>query len=198
MDFEPTDDFGFEDFARLPVLERDDVNRAGSGLVSQAVPSDQLTKDATGGSTGAPTVVWVGPEERGWAESGIEYFLSRAGVRRGSSIGFLWGHHLDPVARDGFRARSRDFVHNVRWFDCFRLSTERLEEYHRELDRWRPACVIAYASALAALAEHVLERGHRASYPRRCFITGGKAPAGSAATDRACIRQAGSRTVWEP
>jgi len=103
----------------------------------------KLTRDATGGSTGEPTVVWHGPQERGWAESGIEHSLARAGAPRGTSIGFLWGHHLDPVTRDRVRPRTRDPLTNVRWFDCFRLSPAKLDAYHHELQGWRPACVVA-------------------------------------------------------
>jgi phenylacetate-CoA ligase len=170
--FDPQAPFGFDDFARLPVLDRETVGVRGLDLVSRAVPADQLKRDATGGSTGAPTVVWHGPEERGWSESGIEHSLAHAGARRGTRIGFLWGHHLDPVTRDSLRARTRDLLTNVRWFDCFRLSPAKLDAYHHELQGWRPACVVAYAGALAALADHVAERGYRPAYPRTSFVTG--------------------------
>src|SRR4051812_7076202 len=76
--FEPRAEFGFEEFARLPVLERADVSAAGRALISDAVSPAQLWKDATGGSTGTPTEVWLGPKERGWRESGLEYAHSRA------------------------------------------------------------------------------------------------------------------------
>ncbi len=170
--FDPQRDFSFEDFAELPVLEREAVREAGRELVSRATDPRRLTKDATGGSTGAPTVIWVGPEERGWSQSAIEFYLARAGAPRGSGVALLWGHHLDAAHRETVRERVRDAVANVLWLDCFRLSPERLGEYHERLERWRPACVVAYASALASLADHVLERGHRPSYPTRCFVTG--------------------------
>ncbi len=170
--FDPRRDFTFDDFAGLPVLERDDVQKAGEKLLSHSVDRRALMRDATGGSTGSPTVVWVGPEEQGWRASGIEFFLARVGAPRGSGTCFFWGHHLDPVARETTRQRMQDAVANVRWLDCFRLSPDRLEEYHRTLAKWRPVCVVAYASALAALAEHVLERGYQPSYPERCFVTG--------------------------
>jgi phenylacetate-CoA ligase len=170
--FDPRSDFTFEDFARLPVLEREDVDRAGQALVSRAVPAGLLRRDSTGGSTGMPTVVWLGPEESGWRESAMAYSLERLGVPHGSPTGYLWGHHLDPQESDSLADRYHQFELNIRWFDCFRIWPEGLEQYHLDLERWRPACVIAYASALAALAEHVEERGHRAHYPTRCFVTG--------------------------
>lgn len=170
--FDPEADFDFEDFAGLPTLEREHLANRGESLVSSACPPGELTPQATGGSTGEPTEVLQGPEERGWGESGIDFPLIRIGVPPGSSTGLLWGHHLDPDARPTIRDRLRDFEANVRWFDCFRLSPDVLETYHRAFERWRPACIIAYASALATLAEHVLERGHRPEYPTRCFVTG--------------------------
>ena len=70
--FDPASDFSFNDFGKLPVLERDDIRNAGRELISKQIPPELLVKDATGGSTGTPTEVWLGPEELGWRESGIE------------------------------------------------------------------------------------------------------------------------------
>lgn len=170
--FDPQADFSFKDFSMLPVLEREDTHRAGKNLVSPFVPASQLRKDSTGGSTGAPTEVWLGPEETGWRKSGTESFMQRIGAPAGTRTGLLWGHHLDPVANDSLLERFHAFESNTRWFDCFRLSPEALEQYHLQFERLRPACIIAYASALGHLAQHILERGHRPGYPTRCFVTG--------------------------
>lgn len=192
--FDPGADFSFDDFARLPVLRREDVARAGSALVSRTVDATELKRDATGGSTGLPTVVWLGPEERGWRESGTEYPMERISVPQGTSVGLLWGHHLDPLVRQGLRERFHDFESNTRWFDCFRLSPEILDRYHREFERWRPACILAYASALASLAEHILEKGYRPRYPTRCAVTGAEK---LFAEQRARIERAFGRPVHE-
>ncbi|MDQ1611709.1 MAG: hypothetical protein QOG00_1640 [Pyrinomonadaceae bacterium] len=170
--FDPQADFSFADFARLPVLEREDVREAGRALVSNAVPADKLREDATGGSTGEPTRVWLGPEELGWRESALEYPMQLIGAPTGTPTAYFWGHHLDPVARVSWRERYHDFESNVRWFDCFRLSPDVLAQYHAEFTRWRPRCIIAYASALASLAEFVLAENLQANYPTHCFVTG--------------------------
>jgi phenylacetate-coenzyme A ligase PaaK-like adenylate-forming protein len=170
--FDPWADFGFDDFARLPVLEREAVQQADKALVSASVPPAQLQHDATGGSTGKPTEVWLGPEERGWRVSGMQYYMDRIGIPMGSRIAALWGHHLDPVASDSLRDRLRDFVLNHRRFDCFRLSPTILTQYHTELENWHPRCILAYASALGNLAETVRNRGWLPSYPTRCLVTG--------------------------
>ena len=172
--FDPYADFDFAAFAGLPVLTRAEIHEAGRKLIASSVSLDQLRKDSTGGSTGAPTEIWLGPNERGWRDSGMERFFEILGVPEGSRTALFWGHHLDPKATDSLRDRYQAFVSNVRWFDCFRLSPEVLDEYHHELERFQPACIIAYASALGHLAEHLLTRNYKPGYPTRCLITGGE------------------------
>lgn len=170
--FDPRADFSFEDFSRLPALGREDVHRAGRRLISSVIPQEHLRRDATGGSSGTPTEIWMGPEERGWRESGGESFMRRLGLPIGTRIGYFWGHHLDPTATDNLRDRINCFVTNVKTFNCFRLSPEVFECYHQEFERWRPTCIVAYAGALGHFAEYLLEHGYRPSYPTRCLVTG--------------------------
>lgn len=164
--------FGFADFARLPTLEREAMRDAGDDLLSEAVPRASLRRDATGGSTGTPTVLWKGPEELGWGRSGVEHYMRRIGLPVGSRIAYLWGHHLDPVVRASRKEKLQDWINNNRWYDCFRLSADVLLDYHRDLQRWRPRAMVCYAGALAALADAVATSGDAPSYPLRAFITG--------------------------
>ena len=89
--FDANAEFSFDDFRHLPVLEREQIRRAGERMISQAIPRHRLLKDATGGSTGIPTEIWLGPEERGWNESGQEIALERIGCARRSEGGLLVG-----------------------------------------------------------------------------------------------------------
>ncbi len=171
--FDAKVDFSFEDFAKLPTLEREDIANAGERLISKVIPRNQLLKDATGGSTGTPTEIWLGAEERGWAESAIDFSFEKIGVPSGAKTAYFWGHHLDPKTADNFREKVRSFVTNVRYFDCFRLSPEIFQNYHDEFEKWSPDCIVAYASALGHFAEYLQEKGIRPkNYPRVCFVTG--------------------------
>lgn len=171
--FDTAADFSFEDFARLPVLEREDIARAKRKIVSNAIPPSQLLKDASGGSTGAPTEIWLGPEERGWKESAIDFSFEQVGVSRGAKMAYFWGHHLDAQASDNWRDRLRNYAANTRWFDCFRLSPDVFRRYHDEFEKFAPDCIVAYASALGQFAEFLRENDIKPkNYPRVCFVTG--------------------------
>ncbi|MFN0085094.1 MAG: hypothetical protein ACKVX9_06880 [Blastocatellia bacterium] len=170
--FDPYTDFTFEEFSRIPPLGREEILQAGARIVTTAIPREQLRRDATGGSSGTPTEIWMGPEETGWRESAGESFLQRLGMPLGTRIGYFWGHHLDVNETDSLRARMHQFINNSKMFNCFRLSPEVFESYHQEFEQWRPTCIIAYAAALGHLAEYILERGYEPSYPTKCLITG--------------------------
>ncbi len=173
INFDPQTDFSFDDFARLPVLERENIHAAPENLVSRAVPKDQLQKDATGGSTGTPTEIWLGAEERGWKESGGDFSMNRIGISKGAKTAYFWGHHLDPNASDNWRDRAKNYAENIRYFDCFRLSPEVFRRYHREFESWKPDCIVAYATALGHFAEFLRENNLRPiNYPRICCVTG--------------------------
>ena len=192
--FDPRAEFTFADFSRLPILTRENIHEAGRNLLSSSVPADQLRKDSTGGSTGVPTVLWLGPNERGWRDSGMERFFEQLGMPEGSRTALLWGHHLDPKAADTLRERYQAFVSNTRYFDSLRLSPETLERYHQELERFRPAAIVAYASALGQLAEYILARKYKPSYPTRCLVTGAEK---LWTRHRAVIEEAFGRPVHE-
>jgi phenylacetate-CoA ligase len=173
INFDAKADFSFEDFSRLPVLEREDILEANEKLISKNIPREQLLKDASGGSTGQPAEIWLGAEERGWKESGIDYSFEKIGVPAGAKTAYFWGHHLDPRGADSLRERIRAFATNIRYFDCFRLSPEIFRKYHAEFEKWSPDCIVAYANALGQFAEFLQENNIKPkNYPRNCFVTG--------------------------
>jgi phenylacetate-CoA ligase len=98
--------------------------------------------------------------------------MRRIGIPNGSRVGLLWGHHLDPVHRETLSDRLHDWWFNVSWYDCFRLSPETLSAYHEAFQARRPHAIVAYAGALAMLAEFVAASGERPRYPRHAFVTG--------------------------
>lgn len=162
----------FDDFQRLPILTREELAASSESILIQDRRDPQVRQDATGGSSGRPTTVWKGVEERAWAEGAIRFFMERHELHHAARKALLWGHHLDARTTDDWRARIRALATNATWFDIFRMSPEILLEHHRRLNQLRPDHVIAYAGALAELARVVEGSGIPPRYPRRAFVTG--------------------------
>lgn len=165
-------DFDFGDFAKLPPLERGVLVKSGDALIANDIARTRLRRDASGGSTGDPVTVWIGPEEMGWHLSSHRFFLNALGVHPGSRVAFFWGHNLDPGYRPSLADKAAFYARNERWFDCFRLSNEVLLAYHREMQQFQPDCIVAYAGAIATLAMFLKECEIAPRYPRRCILTG--------------------------
>jgi phenylacetate-CoA ligase len=166
-------EFDFDAFSRVPSLERHEVQSHSDSLRSSFVERSALSKMSTGGSTGAPVEVLLGPLERAWRSSGVHFSNERLGVVHGVRRAMLWGHHLDVPAKVSARERVLNFLNNHRWYDCLHLSESKLLAYDADLRRYRPGCLLAYASSLAALASAI--QGMRldaTNYPTRCIITG--------------------------
>jgi len=173
LGFDPHEEFGWTDFARLPVLRREHLQAHQAELRSRIARASECRWNATGGSTGRPVEFLMGPLEIGWASSGAEYAMRRIGIPQGLRRAYLWGHHLDPISRDSLMDRTTDLLANRRWYECLRLSDAQLERYDADLRRYRPHCIIAYASALAAFAEYLVRRGGpHPDYPLGAFVTG--------------------------
>jgi phenylacetate-CoA ligase len=165
--------FGYSEFASIPPLERTEIAEAGDGMLAAGIAPAVRRKMATGGSSGTPTVTWTGPVERGWGESAAAFYEEAVGLKPGDRVALLWGHNLDPVTRATPKERLEDWMLNRRWFDCFRLSTDVLLSYHRELEEYRPKVIQAYASALYSLAEVIRDHSlPKPTYPSLGFVTG--------------------------
>src|SRR5437868_1455409 len=115
---------------------------------------------------------WSADLKRQWVLGRLRFLLRRAYAETEYYKTLFDRIGLDPVKSDNIRDRWYSFATNTRWFDCFRLSADVLDAYHREFSKMSPACIVAYAGALADLARRILERGVRADYPSRCLVTG--------------------------
>src|SRR5216683_1905807 len=113
--FDPDSNFSFEEFSRVPILNKEVLRMAGKGLISQNISSKDLLRDSSGGSTGEPVQIWLGPEDLGWHLSSHRFFMNKLGVTSGSRVAYLWGHHLDPGAKKSAIRTAISYFRNERW-----------------------------------------------------------------------------------
>lgn len=178
-------------YRRLVPIDKEVLRSEAERIRSVPEGAPGTTRDATGGSTGEPVNIWLGPRERAWRRSGSDWSMTRIGVPPGAKRALLWGHHLDPVHRKGWRDRAVDVLLARRWLDCFRADEARYRAYDDEIRAWQPDAIVAYARALGDLA-----RAARvpATYPRVACVTGAEK---LTAADRASAERAFGVPVYE-
>lgn len=173
LGFQPGDFRAAADLARLPVLERQDLQKDPDYFRSEAVPLNQSLRTRTGGSVGAPRTVW-------WDTAGILQNAAHA-ERERSIIAGVVGRFVNyretvigsPMSSDLdiqslyhekliLPSRARVRYQHLSMVDSPARNVELMNEF-------RPDVIRTYGSYLGTLFSHV--HASRASFaaPRVVF-----------------------------
>jgi phenylacetate-CoA ligase len=157
----PEDIHTVEDLGQLPLLDRDLVRETLDERTSSA-PPHWVVKKATSGTTGTPVVVKYNAESRHWRDATRWRGYGWAGYKIGMRALHYWGA---PPAYDTWQQRTKQAVD--RWLkrdlylDCIVRSEAALAHTVREIERFQPEVIVAYAAGAAALARFVNDNGLR-------------------------------------
>ncbi len=165
-----TPDAAREVLARFPVLTRAQVQERGAEL--RAANIVDVVPDATGGSTGTPMTFQVDRATQVARESSLMWADSLAGWKYGERIAMLWGAHRDTkIAVAGPRLALRWWIDNRRWYNAFDMDEERMETFHREMSRFQPHLLVAYAGSVFEFARFLRDRNLPPSYPLKAVVS---------------------------
>jgi phenylacetate-CoA ligase len=164
----PADITRAEDIARLPLIERDQLQRDPEYFVSEAWPSDAYLRLRSGGSTGEPITVFRHP---------VALFEGAAYRERlRSTIAALAGKRLRfreaLIALPDHAGARHEFGRRTLLPSSIRLTRRRFSlllppvEMVEELNRFRPDVIATYGSYLEALFQYVLESGAPFALPK--------------------------------
>ena len=146
-----------DDIKKIPVLSKRDVLEAEESMISNKYPRWALRAARTGGSTGAPLVIYrnffsIGYEHafarRQWDWAGIKfsdrcaYLMSRVVVRPGKKNGQF--HTFDPVMKDLI-------------LSSHHLSKNTAKQYVQVMKEYNIKAIVGYPSAINLIAKVCLE-----------------------------------------
>jgi phenylacetate-CoA ligase len=154
-----------EDLRALPPLEKRDIQEHGDEMIAAEWPRADLIRNQTGGSTGTPITFFLSGDRKCSRAAATVRHNRWAGYDVGDKAAVIWGAPRDRPA-DGWRDRLRGAVlREPLWLDAGCLTEERMHEFHRELHRFRPRVVQAYARAAVLFARFLRARGLPACRP---------------------------------
>jgi len=153
----PRDLLSVDDLARLPVLTKGDVRRAGRALVSASVGPGRLMESRTGGSTGVPLVLHFTEMVSERRNAAARRSNRWTGWEVGEPIAAVWGNpHLPSSARQRLR---HHLLNPVIYLDTMQLRAETIRRFAREWRRTRPTLLFGHAHSIYALACEVRAQG---------------------------------------
>ena len=155
---------GWEDFRRLPLLEKSDLQERGEELLSEAVDVHRREYTTTGGSTGEPVGAWHDVDRYQAVE--MAFMLdqwSRVGYRVGDPTAIVRGTPLP----DG-RLWEKDLPRAELRLSSFDLEEEQMAQMLDRARRFRPRFLQAYPSSAFLLAQYMID----ASEPRIDSLSG--------------------------
>jgi phenylacetate-CoA ligase len=173
----PADFRSAEDLAKLPLVEREQIQANPEHFTSRAQPLARYLEVRTSGSTGEPIVFFRhvrGPLQRSLGVERMEPMLARllgTRWRRRDAVIVpprIWsaeddGDDSPQVQWLGLHLRAR--VRNISLFDP-------PAEIARELDEFRPHLVKSYGSLIEALYTHLLAQRRSFHRPKAVSYTG--------------------------
>jgi phenylacetate-CoA ligase len=159
----PADGCSLADLQRLPTMDKADAREHADQLVWNNVPGGSFSYN-TGGSSGAPLRFQFGR----WRQASDAAGRMRArrwwGVEVGAPEVYLWGAPVELDKTDRIKTL-RDRLINQLVLNAFEMSPAHMDDYLTAITRFRPHCLYGYASSIALLAAHALERGRRLTLP---------------------------------
>jgi len=149
-----------DEFARLPPLTADELQREGTRLLVPGVRLEELLRITTSGTTGTPRAVYWRPEDAALREAGNTFVDEWAGYRAGCRVAFLWGGPPVEGARPPQARTSRlaqwwqaaTAPHQALWLPVGDLSPAVIADHHRRLAAFRPDLIVSYPGLLAIVA----------------------------------------------
>ena len=157
LGLEPGDVRSLEDYARLPLLTRDDLRQGGRRLLASGLDPARLERKRTGGSTGVPVELWW---DRAAAQTKHALTLRHngwAGFHVATPRAALWG---DVQPRRGLQRRLKGFLY-ARTFalDTLRMDERSLLAFAGRIRRSRIRHLFGHGHSLYEFARALRERG---------------------------------------
>jgi len=152
-----------EDFLRLPVLTKEDIQTHSAEILSAGLSVSGLIEDYTGGSTGKPLKFYY-DAQRSQRRAASRIRHNRwCGWDVGQKMAVLWGASSD-IAANSARQRLRNrFLGRTVSLDSFNMTVEKMEEYRKTLEEFKPAAILAYANSVYLFAGFLKNRVHSIS-----------------------------------
>jgi phenylacetate-CoA ligase len=147
------------DMGRIPLLTRQDLRQHLDELIAVNADRSRLRRNATGGSTGEPTVFFNDQLDLDYRSAVVLRDYRWAGLELGEPYAMLWGSAFDLSLYASAKGRFINRLLNRHVLSAFELTRDRLAHSVDAIHRLCPRVITGYTSALELLARYIVESG---------------------------------------
>jgi len=152
------------DLRRLPTMDKQDAAANRERIVWWDVPAGAFQYN-TGGSSGQPLIFFYGRRRQASDAAGRMRARRWWGIEPGDPEVYLWGAPVELNKTDRIKTL-RDRLLNQLVLNAFEMSPVQMDDYSQAIQSYQPHCVYGYASSVALLAAHLIDRGTKLRLPR--------------------------------
>lgn len=155
----------WDDFARLPVLTREEINQNREAMSSESYHG-KLIGHATGGSSGVPLRFYITRPSFEWRCAVTERAYSWTGVHLGERTLYLWGGAVGSqtsrarIKMNAFRTIRRELM-----FNTLSQSEELWQRAYDAARTWKPKLIVGYVSSLEEFCRWLVATGKAHTLP---------------------------------
>lgn len=152
--FKPEDFHLLADIQYLPLLTKSLIQQNLQDMVADNIPKNKLVKDASGGSTGEPTIYYKDKDRNNLRRADQIRHDRWCGWDLGDESALIWGapRDLNPSVRDQIVIR---MVERRIELNAFDLSPTEMARYRKILEVHQPTMILGYAGALFHFADYL-------------------------------------------
>lgn len=148
------------DLTSLEPVSKSDLQQHCSEMISSAYNKSDLVEDASGGSTGAPTVFYKDLERHNLRRADQVRHDRWTGWDIGDRWALIWGARKDLIDETSWRQKVIErYLERCRSLDAFEFTDKIMEDYAQRLTQFRPKMILGYAKALDRFSQFLLENG---------------------------------------
>ncbi len=161
----------FADLARFPLVDKKIILAQANNFLDPGVAAEDLVPNFTGGSSGTPFKFFSDRRSMEARKGNDMRMRAWSGWSPGEKQAVIWAHPGDIEKGASLRDRFMStFVHRSRLLDAYNMDPARIDEFYRDLVRFRPVMIRGYASSLVFFAEY-LQENNRPPLPLKGIIS---------------------------
>lgn len=171
----PIDITTIKDLEKLHILNKKTIKKNWQDFIPKNINKLKYLIGSTGGSTGEPLTYRMSADDYAKGISLLYRGLGYGSYKLGNKVAIIGGSSLIPTTKSELKKKIIELFINCRHYSSFRMSSENLFEYFKNMNKWNPVFLRGYASSIYLSATFIRDNNLKFKFqPKAIFTTAEK------------------------